>query len=165
MDSQRKLLGTGLGDEPAFGFIIQLPSKHQILYYSSRFISNRQTAIESSPQAGYSSISTNIVPRSALQTSESYETSVTLVKGPGVREGVTHSPNVPRACSWCKNMLNGITLFPILTTEGLVLCQSICATYPVEQSPLVFELDEDDGVWILLGLRTVVCPPMNLGSV
>jgi hypothetical protein len=33
-----------------------------------------------------------------------------------------------------------------VTIEGLVLFQSICVTYPVKSSPLVFELDEDEDV-------------------
>lgn len=78
---------------------------------------------------------------------------------------IAHSPNAPPMCPECKNTLSGITLFPILTTEGRVVCQSICATHPPELSELVSELEEDEAHWLFPGFHTVVCPPINLDSV
>jgi len=157
MYHQRKLLRTGLRNEPMLGFLVQLYGR----VISLCLISNEGKGRPDLELVVLGFPYVLLVVRPYERTGPRVERFVNQLDAEGK---ATHSPNAPPMCSRCKNILNGITLFPIFTTEGRVLCQSICATHPPEPPSLVSELEEE-ALWSFPGFHNLVCPPMNLDSV
>ena len=136
VDDQRIPLRTGLCDEFAPAFVVQLRKRISLCFVSNG-IWKTETSSDLEPVIlGFPHVLLFI--RSYKGATPRAERPVNQ---PDANIEVAYVPNAPPIDPECKNMLNGITLLPILTTEGRVLCQSTCATNRPALSSFALEDD------------------------